>query len=276
MSNYEPLVSIIMPVFNAGCYVRASIDSVLGQSYSNWELIIVNDGSTDNSRKIIKSYSDCRLRYFEKENGGVSMARNLALENMRGKFFCFLDADDLLTPNSISCRIKLFQEEREVGIVDGTVIVTQDNIQNVLRVYKPSISGRVIKNFALLSGKVFCGPTAMIRKEEHINYAFDADMTHAEDLWFLLNVHKQSKLLYASVSSPILYYRRLPNSAMSNLDGLAKGYSQFYGHVKTNKILEGVDLAYLKYKIAKIMFLSFARSGELRKAVRYLFSLTII
>jgi teichuronic acid biosynthesis glycosyltransferase TuaG len=259
-----------MPAFNAGRFIKSSIESVLAQGYSNWELITVNDGSIDNTKEVIRSFTDRRIRYFEQENKGVSAARNLALENMRGEFFCFLDADDLLTPNSISCRIQLFQKEKDIGIVDGTVMVTKDDMQKVLRVYKPSISGRVIKNFALLSDKVFCGPSAMIRKEEFLNYAFDTEMTHAEDLWFLLNVHRQSKLLFASVSSPVLYYRRLPYSAMSNLDGLGNGYVRFYDHVKSNQILERKDLAYLKYKIAKIMFLSYARRGEIKKGTRYL------
>lgn len=270
MSNTRPLVSIIMPAYNAGETIAQSIDSVLAQTYSNWELLIVDDGSVDNTATLINSYSDKRIRYFAKKNGGVSSARNMAFENMRGDFFCFLDADDLLTPESVSVRIDRFEQEQEIGILDGTVIVTKNDIKNVLRIYRPSLSGRVVKKFALLSDKVFCMPSAMIRVEPAIVYRFDEQMTHAEDVLFYLKVHQQSKLLYASVPDPILYYRRGNKTAMADLDGLGKGYVQFYRHVKATKILDTLGLVYLKYKIGRIMFLSYLRKGKLYRGINYL------
>lgn len=273
MTGNPPLVSIIMPAFNASRSIKESIESVLMQQYTNWELLIVNDGSTDNTKAIIESYSDRRIRYFEKNNGGVSSARNLALANMQGEFFCFLDADDLLTPESISSRIQLFQEHDNAGIVDGTVIFFKHNPNNVIRVYQPGLAGRVVKSLAFFSEKVFCMASAMIRREAGISYHFDPLMTHAEDIWFILSVHQQSKLSYASVDIPILYYRKGDQTAMSNLDGLGKGYLRYYSHVKTTKILHGADLTYLKYKIGRIMFLSYIRKRELKKSITYLLTL---
>src|SRR5687767_1726855 len=104
-NNQHPLVSIIMPAFNAEKFIEAAIQSVLDQTYSNIELIIINDGSSDRTEeKIFKFNANC-IRYFKQENKGVSAARNQGLENMRGDFFCFLDADDIYPLNSIASRM---------------------------------------------------------------------------------------------------------------------------------------------------------------------------
>ena len=77
-----PLVTVIMPVFNAAQYVAEAINSIILQTYTNWELIIINDGSTDKSEEVIKRYSDDRIHYVYQENGGVSKARNKGLQQM--------------------------------------------------------------------------------------------------------------------------------------------------------------------------------------------------
>ncbi len=94
-------VSIIIPLYNKADYIRATIDSVLGQKYSDYELIVVDDGSTDNSLRIAESYMDidARLKVIAIQNGGVSHARNVGLDNARGDWIQFLDADDLIDPD---------------------------------------------------------------------------------------------------------------------------------------------------------------------------------
>ncbi len=86
---FNPLVSIIIPVYNGSNYVKEAIDSALAQTYKNIEVIVVNDGSTDNTEKIVKSYGD-KIRYFYKENGGVASALNLAIENSKGEYISWL------------------------------------------------------------------------------------------------------------------------------------------------------------------------------------------
>ena len=96
MINTEPLISIIIPVYNVEAYIAECIESVLNQSYRNLELILVDDGSQDNSAKICREYSlnDSRIKFLQKENGGASDARNLGLENVKGEYVTFLDSDD--------------------------------------------------------------------------------------------------------------------------------------------------------------------------------------
>ncbi len=101
----EPLVSIIIPVYNGANYMREAIDSALAQTYPNIEVIVVNDGSTDDTEKIALSYGD-KIRYFSKENGGVATALNLAIQKSKGDYISWLSHDDVYYPNKIERQIK--------------------------------------------------------------------------------------------------------------------------------------------------------------------------
>ena len=92
----QELISIIVPVFNTEKYLHQCLDSILSQSYGNFECLLINDGSTDASASICREYvaKDARFRYFEKENGGVSSARNLGIERSGGAYITFIDSDD--------------------------------------------------------------------------------------------------------------------------------------------------------------------------------------
>ena len=102
----DPLVSIVIPVYNGSNYMREAIDSALSQTYSNIEIIVVNDGSNDGgkTREVALSYGD-KIRYFEKENGGVSTALNLGIKNMRGQYFSWLSHDDIYYPDKVQTEI---------------------------------------------------------------------------------------------------------------------------------------------------------------------------
>lgn len=105
MAQFNPLVSIVIPVYNGSNFLREAIASALAQTYKNLEIIVVNDGSTDDTEEIALSYGD-RIRYFKKENGGTSTALNLAIENMRGTYFSWLSHDDLYYPQKIQRNIE--------------------------------------------------------------------------------------------------------------------------------------------------------------------------
>lgn len=98
MKNHTPKISVIVPVYNVEQYLPRCIDSILVQTFTDFELLLIDDGSTDNSGKICDEYAkkDNRIRVFHKENGGVSSARNLGLDNIRGEFVNFVDSDDWL------------------------------------------------------------------------------------------------------------------------------------------------------------------------------------
>ena len=111
--KYRDLVSVITPAFNSGRFVSETINSVLSQTYQNWELIIVDDGSTDETVKIVKSFQekDNRIKLFENEsNKGSAFSRNLALRNAKGKWIAFLDSDDVWHPEKLEKQIKFMTE----------------------------------------------------------------------------------------------------------------------------------------------------------------------
>lgn len=107
------LVSIMMPAYNAADYIAEAIESILAQRYQNWELIIVDDGSTDQTSAIASSYGDARIKLFHQPNQGESAARNRALAQMQGEYVAFLDADDLFQPRHLSAAVSYLQHHPE-------------------------------------------------------------------------------------------------------------------------------------------------------------------
>lgn len=130
--NFNPLVSIIIPVYNGEKYLREAVNSALKQTYKNIEIIIINDGSTDNTEKIVKSYKDKRIRYFKKENGGVATALNLGIKKMKGKYFSWLSHDDVYFVDKIEKQIsalsKINKNKRNKTIIYGNwVLIDKDS-----------------------------------------------------------------------------------------------------------------------------------------------------
>ncbi len=107
MTSNNPLVSIIIPLYNAESYISESIESVLSQTYQNIELLVINDGSTDNSFRIAKEYESDKVIIIDQQNKGASAARNLGLQLSKGEFVKFFDADDLMNPEMIESQVKI-------------------------------------------------------------------------------------------------------------------------------------------------------------------------
>ena len=263
-----------MPAYNASQYIFEAIQSVLNQTHENWELIIVNDGSTDTTRDEVFKFSDRRIKYFEQENKGVSAARNMALATMKGNFFCFFDADDVMPPNSLHSRINVFKRKPNISFVDGMVITKDDKMQKTIRCYVPSFRGYPYNELLKISEKCVFGPSWMIKREKEVTYLFNERMTHAEDLCFYLSISKGKK--YDFTTDEVLHYRITGNSAMSDFAGLETGYKQLYNIVKTEHYVNWKKLFYMKYKITRIMLLSYLIDKKspfkaLRVFFRYIF-----
>lgn len=115
----QPLLSIIVPCYNAEQFLRETIDCLIAQTLSNWECIIVNDGSTDNSLDIIKEYAekDSRYKYLDKKNEGPAVARNVAINMSKGKYILPLDADDLISPDYAATAIDYLEKHQKTKLV---------------------------------------------------------------------------------------------------------------------------------------------------------------
>ncbi len=263
MSDKSPMVSIIMPVYNGARFIAEAIDSVLAQHHTNWELIIVNDGSTDSSEKVILSYNDERLQYYNQENKGVSAARNVGLKAMTGDFFCFLDADDLLPKNSLASRLQVFYADKQTDFVDGRVEVFDTNTGKIKRKYIPEFEGNPFDELISLSGKCFFGITWML-KNKGGDYLFDESLTHGEDL--LLFIEYGQNGIYKYTDDLIYKCRTGIDSAMSDLKKLEEGYFTLYDVLSSR---HGVSMAF-KSKIKSIMFKSYLGRFQPFNAIKVL------
>jgi glycosyltransferase involved in cell wall biosynthesis len=113
----SPQVSVIIPAYNAASFIEEAVSSVLAQDFRDFELIVVDDGSTDGTGKILESFSDARLRVIRQENGGLASARNAGMAIARGEIISFLDADDRWLPSKLSSDLAILDAAAEVGIV---------------------------------------------------------------------------------------------------------------------------------------------------------------
>lgn len=116
-NDMNPKISVIVPVYNAEKYLNRCIDSILAQTFTDFELLLINDGSKDKSGEICDEYSkkDIRVKVFHKENGGASSARNVGLDNARGEYICFCDADDFVDKTWLLC-FSLYLEKNDMVI----------------------------------------------------------------------------------------------------------------------------------------------------------------
>lgn len=258
-----------MPAYNAGDFIYDAIQSVINQNYKNWQLLVINDGSEDETEKVVLGIHDDRIRYYHQENRGVSAARNVGLSVADGEYVCFLDADDVLTPNSLNDRAKYLNDNPGVDFVDGIIYVTGASLVEIRRVWRPLFRGCPKEQLIRLKDNCFLTISWMIRKAAIAHFRFHEGISHGEDLIFLAQI--SADRVYDCVDAPILYFRRSGATAMSNLDGLANGYCQMFEQFEKAKLFNGIaDRIAFKMKIMRIMFLSYCTKGQIRKAFNFL------
>lgn len=205
---YEELVSIITPVYNAEDYIETTIHSVMNQTYKNWEMILINDCSTDNSESIILDLvkKDQRLRYLKLEkNSGVAIARNKGIEISKGKYIAFLDADDIWLPNKLSTQIG-FMKKHDVSFsfTNYELIDTYGKkLNKIINVPKE------INYKKLLKGNVI-GCSTVIYDKDKIGIINMPSVKH-EDYATWLAILKKGHKAYG-VNEILSYYRKTTTS----------------------------------------------------------------
>ena len=132
------LVSIIMPSYNTAKFISKTIESVLEQTYKNWELLIVDDCSTDNTDEIVSKYDDDRIIYLKnKKNSGAAVSRNKALKNAKGKWIAFLDSDDLWYPTKLEEQIKYMKKNKYSFSYTSYEEIDENDVTNGVKVTGP-------------------------------------------------------------------------------------------------------------------------------------------
>lgn len=186
-----PVVSVIIPTYNRAHSLGKSIKSILTQSYQDFEVIVVDDRSTDNTEQIIKNFNDPRIKYIQHQhNSGAAVARNTGLENSSGRYIAFLDSDDEWLPQKLTKQVELLQQSRpEVGVVyTGMEIVNE--FDRVKRIKVPTHRGSL--HNTLLFANVVGTPSTVMVKREYLEQVkgFDPDILQFAadaDLWVRLS-----------------------------------------------------------------------------------------
>ncbi len=205
----SPLVSVLMPAYNREKYIGEAIESVLVQTYTHWELIIVDDGSRDSTAEIVKSYQakDSRIILYQfPENKGIPYARNQCLELAKGEYLANLDSDDIALPDRLEKQVQFMEENPEVGICGGKYVFIDEQNKKVNEPFLMPTEDKEIKaNFFLYKAHVF-NTTLLIRKRVIGNVKYNIKFTYAQDLKFYSDV--LHNVTFANLDKVLVLYRQ--------------------------------------------------------------------
>ncbi|MCD6184386.1 MAG: glycosyltransferase [Deltaproteobacteria bacterium] len=241
----KPQISVIIPTYNRGWILKEAVDSVLSQHYTDFELIVVDDGSTDNTLALLQTYKG-RLKILQQENLGVSAARNLGIENSCGQYIAFLDSDDLWLPEKLSFQLEFFILHREALICQTEEMWIRNGVRvNPGKKHK-KISGHIFEQSLALC---LVSPSAVMvdrRLFEEIGM-FDENLPACEDydLWLRTTLKYPVFLL----DKPLVIKRGGHADQLSKAPGLDK-----YRIASILKLLQSDRLSNSRYKKAVKMF----------------------
>lgn len=238
----QDLISIIVPLFNKEENIERTIKSVQNQSYTNWELMIVDDGSTDNSAYIVQSYLfDDRIKYIKKNNGGVSSARNLGVQKAKGKWVIFLDADDYFLPDALKILLELVITHKTL-ISSANFIVKKGEVE---RYYcKRKQEGIISNNYRAWFFRMFFPRTgaALFHISILKEHLFDETLSRYEDAKSLFDIFRKNKIVYSPLS--VMVYS-LDNTGLSHKSNDINKDFIFKMHYKNKSFWEKVALSEL-------------------------------
>lgn len=200
-----PKVSVIMPAYNAEKYIGEAIESILTQTYSDFEFIIINDGSVDGTEKIINSYKDARIIYMANEkNMGIIVTLNKGLKIASGEYIVRMDADDISLPDRIEKQVEFMDKNMDIGVLGTGLRIFGEYIQESERIFKTSADELKAE---LLFNSCIAHPTVVIRKSVIVNnnLEYDKDFVGKEDFALWWEIAKVSKI--ATIPEVLLWYR---------------------------------------------------------------------
>jgi glycosyltransferase involved in cell wall biosynthesis len=273
----QPLISIIMNCFNGEYYLHQAIKSILAQSYQNWEVVFWDNKSTDNSKKIFKSYYDNRFHYYRAEkHAALYEARNYALSKCNGELIAFLDVDDIWFPNKLSIQTPLFKDVT-VGLSCGNYIKLNERKKNYTSLrpqYQSLPNGNVLNE--LFAENFVHFSSLMIRKKalNELEYFFDPRFNIIGDLDILVRLCSKWKL--ASVQQPITYYRWHQNNTGYKGLLISSEFNIWFNEIKINRDYKKLSNFFkFEHQIKVFNILKLLYEGKKIKALSQINSLSI-
>ena len=245
MSNN--MISVILPVYNGERYLNCAIDSVLVQEYNNFELIIVDDGSTDRTSEIIHSYTDPRIHACQQTNSGPGSARNYAMSLAKGDLFAFIDADDKYLPEKLAVQKESLDGHPEASVVWGDYFLADSDLQ-IQRIVSPDYitdSRENLLAYMLFRNVITLPPNIMFRRECYdAGFRYRDNVCHDEDYYLLL--HLLEKYHFHYLDKPVYIYRRHENNLTNDTQMLHKREMEIlseYGPQKIDSIISATDFS---------------------------------
>ena len=209
----HPMVSIVVPAYNHGQWIAETLTSVLRQTFTDWEAIVVDDGSTDETAQVAAGFAP-RIRYLRQENQGVSAARNRGLALGSGRYVAFLDDDDVWPPDKLELQVRALEAAPQVGMCYGAVCTMRG--EWVGDCSKPTYRGDIL--LPLLRRRIRLGPSAVLIRRDVLDDVggFDTRFSVSADYDLWLRIAARFPADY--VDKPVLYYRITPGAWHRNLD----------------------------------------------------------
>lgn len=201
-----PNVSVIIPTYNRANMIGEAIQSVLDQTYTDWELIVIDDGSEDNTHQVVNSILEPRIRYLYQENKRLPGARNTGIRVARGRYIAFLDSDDLFLPHKLERQVKQLDSRSELGLIAGGYLEVDEQLR-ILREMRPWLAQPTLELQDWLLNCPFCPTVPLVRRDwlERVGL-FDESMRRIEDwdLWLRLS-HAGCQMDW--IEEPVCCYR---------------------------------------------------------------------
>ncbi|NWF60286.1 MAG: glycosyltransferase family 2 protein [Fischerella sp.] len=263
-----PKVSVVIPAYNAMAFLPETLASVLQQTFTDFEVLIVNDGSSDNIIEWASAITDPRVKLISQANQRVSSARNTGITNAQGEYIAFLDADDLWEPTKLEKQVRCLDEKPEVGLVyTWTLLVDKEN-NPTGRIFASHIEGNVW-NKLLEDDPISSGSSPMVRRSCFDTVGlFDRNLAYAPDLDMWVRIAFRYPI--AVVKEPLLRYRQLPNSFSRNREGMIKDLRQVVEKTFASVPLEQL---YLRNRCYASIFFGLAwlavDEGDYKKAIHF-------
>ncbi len=226
----RPKVSVVIPAYNSSPFIAATLRSVLDQTYDNYEVIVVDDGSTDDTLQVLntfvassRAFAEKPILVLSKSNGGPASARNLAIRNSTGKYIAFLDGDDLWTPDKLAEQVAFLEQHSEVGMTYAEAIVFTE--QNGQKEFRETIGYTGETSFChLLLGDHIPNSTVMIRREcvDKIGWLNESrDLIAVEDYEYWLRLAHSFPI--KGIAKPMAFYRVHGNNLMGDGENIERG-----------------------------------------------------
>lgn len=194
----HPVISVIIPTYNRERYISDAIQSVLDQNFPDFEIIVVDDGSTDHTGNVVRAFQSEKIRYIYQPNYGRSKARNHALGLARGRYIAFLDSDDLYLPGKLLLQVAYMEANPEVGMIYTSARCVDEYGVPLMDNYEATASGWIYERIAFFVPVTITLPTVMVRREVFDKVGvFDVAMERFEDtdIWRRISKHYQINAL---------------------------------------------------------------------------------